>query len=247
MARRKRSLVERGRRRMLSLLYRIIRLDDAPRSIALGGSIGLFISMTPTYGFQMMLVLFTNTIFRCNRLAGIVAVHFTNPVTALPLYWLDYRLGVHLLGQSGIGREEFARVLSKISSAPFIDALHQLVTLGWGIFGPIALGGIILGAILGAGSYVPLLYGIKRFKETRALRRARRKLKRRQDRREKTAGPAGGPEEIESSGHPRRLFPDTEANGNGHGFGESPEEGRAPGEGLADGGTGGRRKGASDE
>ena len=177
---------------MLSLFYRIIRLDDAPRSIALGGSIGLVISMTPTYGFQMMLALFTNTIFRCNRLAGIVAVHFSNPVTALPLYWLDYRLGVHLLGQTPIHREEFTRVLSGISSAPFIDALHQLVTLGWGIFGPIALGGIILGAILGAGSYVPLLYGIKRFKEARALRRARRKLKRREDRRERTEGPAGG-------------------------------------------------------
>lgn len=146
----------------------------------MGSAVGLLIGTTPTYGIQVILVLLANTALKVNRLAGVVAVHFTNPVTAIPVYWLDYKVGVHFLGQESITWGEFSSQLGGIFSMPFLDALGGLASLGGTVLGPMVFGSLILGSLFGAASYPVLLVLIKRFKEKRALQRARRKLARRE-------------------------------------------------------------------
>jgi uncharacterized protein (DUF2062 family) len=72
-----------------TLLRTILSLDDTPHQIALGAAIGMFIAMTPTIGIQMALVmlvaLLTRPFFHFNRVAALVMVYLSNPITMVPL------------------------------------------------------------------------------------------------------------------------------------------------------------------
>ena len=61
--------------------------------VAGGVAMGIIIAMTPTVGIQMILVVIIHTIIRVNRLAGIIMVYISNPLTLIPIYWLDYVVG----------------------------------------------------------------------------------------------------------------------------------------------------------
>ena len=83
------------------IVYRILHADDTPHRLALGIALGVFVAWTPTVGLQMVLVLLLATIFRANRPVGIPVVWISNPITAAPLYYVNYRLGQYLLGLFG--------------------------------------------------------------------------------------------------------------------------------------------------
>ena len=52
----------------------VLQLDDAPWRIALSLAVGVFISCTPTWGFQTLLALVIATVTRLNRLATLTGV-----------------------------------------------------------------------------------------------------------------------------------------------------------------------------
>ena len=96
-----------------SWLYRkiittVLHINDTPEAVALGVGLGIFIAMTPTVGLQMTLVLVIHTLFRANRLAGLVMVYISNPFTLVPIYWLDYMVGSVVLRHPLYSYEEFA-------------------------------------------------------------------------------------------------------------------------------------------
>ena len=167
----------RARRIITGAARRIVSLDDTPRSIALGGAIGMVVSMTPTYGIQILIVLLINSMLRVNRVAGAITIQITNPITLIPAYWADYKVGAAILGSDPISQEQFKGVLRGLESTPFIESMRNIFSLGWGIFLPMLVGSLILGGILGVASYPVFLISVKRYKEKRALRRARRKLR----------------------------------------------------------------------
>lgn len=215
----RRSWPVRLKRTFLGLYHRLVRLDDTPRSIAMGTAVGCFIGMTPTYGVQMILTLFINTFLRVNRVAGVVACHITNPITALPAYWLDYKVGATILGQESITREDFGAVLSGVASAPFLEGLRGILSLGGEILGPLVLGSVVLGTVVGATSYPISLVLVKLYKEKRAIRRARRKLKKSEARRKAEETAAVSPEEREGTSSRE----ETSGNGRGgNGAGKRP-------------------------
>ena len=75
------------------LIVRLLELDDTPKEIARGIAIGVFIAMTPTVGIQMITIALVCTIFHGNRLAGVSMAWISNPLTIVPIYWLDYVIG----------------------------------------------------------------------------------------------------------------------------------------------------------
>jgi hypothetical protein len=122
------------------MVVRFVRLRGLPEEIARGVALGIFIGMTPTFGLQMVIALFLAYLLRENRLAAILGVWITNPVTAPFIYAIEYEMGRLLLNL------ERARLPQEFT-------LHAYTSLGWHVLSPLWVGGILAGLILGSLSY----------------------------------------------------------------------------------------------
>lgn len=135
----------------------ILQLDDTPHSIALGAAIGMFIAMTPTLGIQIAIVgavwLATHRLFTFNRMAAVVTVFVSNPITMVPLYWFNYRIGTLFMGES-LSRHDFAELFE------FHDGRQWWSTLieAFAIFGaPLLWGSLIVASVAGLLTYPAML------------------------------------------------------------------------------------------
>ncbi len=131
------------------VLRTILMLDDTPHRIALGAAIGMFVAMTPTVGLQMILVLLiaavTSPLFDFNRVAALVMVYVSNPVTIVPIYWLNYRVGC-LFYPSSLTWDYFERLHAQgwwtVLTAVFVE-----------IGAPLIAGSLITATVAGLLTY----------------------------------------------------------------------------------------------
>ena len=65
---------------------RFIKLRGDPRGIALGFALGLFIGMTPSIGFQMVIAAAIAASLKWNKISAAMGVWITNPLTAPLVY-----------------------------------------------------------------------------------------------------------------------------------------------------------------
>jgi uncharacterized protein (DUF2062 family) len=90
-------------RRLLDRFHGLLQLDDAPWRIALALAVGVFISCTPTLGFQTLLALLVATLARLNRAATVTGVWINLPWVTPLVYAGALKLGgVVLPAQSGM-------------------------------------------------------------------------------------------------------------------------------------------------
>jgi len=121
--------------------YRFIRLQASPEVMAQGVALGLFISTTPTFGFQTVIALFLAALFRVSKLCAVLAVQFTNALTAPFIYAGTYYLGAFFLGRPA-------------QQNPFDDfSFKALIELGPSVFSSLWVGGVLLGIVLGIMGY----------------------------------------------------------------------------------------------
>ena len=168
-------------RRLRLQIRRLLQLDDTPESIARGVALGIFIAMTPTVGVQMILVAIVHTLCRANRIAGFVMVYISNPVTMIPIYWLDYAIGWLVLqpisGIEWLGYQHFAELFDLSQAQGLGSAATEFasraVDLGVGIAGPLCLGGLILGTVCAVPTYPITLRLIRQQRQWRQSIRQR--------------------------------------------------------------------------
>lgn len=127
-------------RQVKLMLLRFVRLRGLPEEIAKGIALGIFIGMTPTFGFQMLIAVFFAYLLRENRLAAILGVWVTNPVTAPAIYAIEYEVGRILLGMHR-------------AHLPVEFTWKAYANLGWNIMYPLWVGGILAGIVIGLLSY----------------------------------------------------------------------------------------------
>lgn len=148
-----------------SLLRNILMLDDTPHSIALGTAIGMFIGITPTVGIQMILVMLfayaVSPLLKFNRVAALITVYISNPLTTVPLYWFSYKIGTLFFGGS-MTRDDFGKVLHYES---FEEWWATVVNLFVHIGKPLILGSLLLGAVCALLTYPTMLWLVRRFKQ----------------------------------------------------------------------------------
>lgn len=72
--------------------------DLPPWKMALSAGIGAFVAMTPTIGFQTLIVLGIVSIVRGNRGVGLLASALANPWTMPFIFYADYRAGSLITG-----------------------------------------------------------------------------------------------------------------------------------------------------
>ena len=143
---------------------RLIRLHGTPEEIAKGFALGIFIGMTPTFGVQMPISFFLAWLLRENKLAALIGVWITNPLTAPFIYATEYELCRLLLGMERL-------------SLPTEYSFEALTHTSWNVLVPLFVGSLIFAILFGTISYALTLRFIPELKAVKIPRWPRRRKK----------------------------------------------------------------------
>ncbi len=129
------------------LIRRLLSLDDTPHAVALGTAIGMFVGLTPTVGIQMIIILLvamaTRPLFHFNRVAGLITVYVSNPITMLPMYAAFYVTG-SLFVDAPLSAASFQERFESTLGGDWTEPLRFLFTeVGW----PMILGSLLIATI----------------------------------------------------------------------------------------------------
>jgi uncharacterized protein (DUF2062 family) len=125
-----------GLARLLKLLFiRFVRLQGTPHEVSRGIALGIAIGMTPTFGFQMLLGAFAAWMLKESKVAAVLGVWITNPLTAPIIYALEYETGRTMLG-------------TEHASLPTEFTFDAFTSLSWDVALPLFVGSLIW-AIIG--------------------------------------------------------------------------------------------------
>ena len=147
------------RRRFRLTYLKLLRLRDRPEVVAKGFAIGVFAGCFPLLGLQSLIGIFLATIFGASKVAAVAATWISNPLTYVPLFLFNYKIGQFLL------RTEDAELLD-------ITSLTAFRELGGTIAVTLLTGSFIVGTILSIVTYFYSLAILRRWRD-RALRRRR--------------------------------------------------------------------------
>ena len=132
------------------------------KSVAGGVALGLFVAITPTFPFQMLLAALLACVFRVNLPVALLMCWTTNPLTLPLLYWTEYKMGEWILSWFSISE------LSEISQGMGIEPIEvpnvqdadnqNLLNNVMGKIPTLILGSFILAIVTSAFSYFVVLY-----------------------------------------------------------------------------------------
>jgi len=85
------------------ILTRLLLAERAPTRLAVAFCVGTFVAFSPFIGLHTLLMIIIAWFCHLNFAMIYLASHiFNNPITTIPLYWADYRVGIwfcdHILG-----------------------------------------------------------------------------------------------------------------------------------------------------
>jgi uncharacterized protein len=130
------------RDRINDFYKRFLSLNGRPEEIARAMALGVFIGVTPTIPFHTALVMITCMILRQNITAAMLgATIVSNPLTIPFFYLAEYEIGILALG---LGPNSF--VLANYD-------VRSILEIGWHIFYPLMLGGMLLACVFAVPSY----------------------------------------------------------------------------------------------
>jgi uncharacterized protein (DUF2062 family) len=123
---------------------RFIKIRGDPRNIALGFALGLFVGMSPTFGFQTAIAIFLAALFKWNKISAAAGVWITNPITTPFIYGMTYLAGAKILGMNKANNP-----IAEFN----IEAIGQILYKAPGIFWSLTVGGVVLGLPLAVVGY----------------------------------------------------------------------------------------------
>ena len=129
----------------------ILDSNESNLQITLAIMLGLFIGISPLWGYHIILVIFFCVLFKLNKVIALVAAHISIPPMIPILLYFSYKLGGLLLNNAA----EQVLFSSKLSLTDVKNNLVQYVV------GSFALGAIAA-VVLGVVSYIVLMLFRKR-------------------------------------------------------------------------------------
>ncbi|MBN2715125.1 MAG: DUF2062 domain-containing protein [Deltaproteobacteria bacterium] len=136
--------------------WELLKEKDSPHKIALGLALGIFIGFLPIMGIQMAVVTLFAIPLRGNLKAAIAGVWISNPVTFIPLYWVNYLLGTVFYRETTVSWHEFGGQITRTVSWDWTAvkaSLQSILFLGADVFAPLWLGSAILAVLFGVITY----------------------------------------------------------------------------------------------
>lgn len=110
------------------------------KEVAGGLAIGTFIAFTPTLGLHTWIALPIAAIFKKNKIATIIGVYVTNPLTVIPIFYSNLRIGEFLLGR------DIPLLFTK-------ETLLDWRNMGVDLLAPLWVGSLLSGAIFALLAY----------------------------------------------------------------------------------------------
>jgi len=151
-------------------IYRVLHVDDTPHRIALGVAIGMFITWTPTVGFQMILTVLVCWLLRANKAVGVPFVWISNPLTVVPIYYPNYVVGCSLMG-GDYGDFDFIEAITRELPGSWWGKMTAWWTnMGnalWHVFVPLWVGSVLVGLLIGAATYPLIYYAVVAYRKHR--------------------------------------------------------------------------------
>lgn len=123
-------------RQVKLLLLRFVRLQGTPHEVSKGMALGICIGLTPTFGIQMPIALLFAWLLKESKVAAVLGVWITNPLTAPVIYALEYETGRLMLQMPHVGLPkhftyEAVSQLSWDFLVPFLLGSLVWSILGW--------------------------------------------------------------------------------------------------------------------
>lgn len=163
---------------------RILGVDDTPHRIAFGVFLGFLVGATPTLGFQMVIYWAIAWVVRANKVTGIAPIWLSNPITAVPLYYFNWRVGVMLTG-SGVASGSGAALVERLTSATKefgsfsegfgdLDYWMRIGQVLWDLGLELWIGSLAVGLVAGALGYALAYHAVVSHRLEADERKARR-------------------------------------------------------------------------
>ncbi|MFQ5647041.1 MAG: DUF2062 domain-containing protein [bacterium] len=149
---------EKIRRSLRYHYLKFIRIKARPKEVASGMALGLFIGMSPTMGFQMPIALFFAALLGENKLAAVLGVWVTNPLTAPVIYPINYEVGAYFIGH-----------FFPVAASAAVN-FNNIAQLGFHIVINLVTGGIIVGIFTSMIGYFATLWLVIAHREKKALK-----------------------------------------------------------------------------
>ncbi len=112
-------------------------LEGTPAKRARGIAVGVFSGCFPFFGLQSLMGACLASLFKGNHLLAVIGTWISNPLTYIPLYLFNYKIGSFILGSE--------RELNNLSGL----TQRQMWNQGWIISSRIFFGSILVGLFFG--------------------------------------------------------------------------------------------------
>lgn len=160
----KRKRAALGFSRFLRYWYlRLTRLQGHPIEIARGLAVGVFSGFFPWFGLQIAIAIFLAIVVRGNRIAAAAATWISNPLTNVPIFLFNYKVGELILGRANSGIEG---IIFQSSDS----WAERWATLGKEVMLTMMLGCLVSGTIGALVTYFASLHLLARARSSRRAR-----------------------------------------------------------------------------
>ncbi|NJL82637.1 MAG: DUF2062 domain-containing protein [Chloroflexaceae bacterium] len=139
---------------------RLLRLQGTPGTIARGFAVGAFAGFFPFFGLQTIFGVTLAILFRGNKLAAAAGTWISNPVTDVPIFLFNFKVGQWLLGWDIITVQQL-----QWSSWKAIAESGKMVSAA------LLFGCLVMGSIVAIGVYFLSLWAIRRWQKRQSRRR----------------------------------------------------------------------------
>lgn len=150
-------------RRFRYAYLKLLRLRDKPQVVAKGLAVGVFAGCFPFLGLQSLIGLLLATLCRGSKVAALAATWISNPLTYVPLFVFNYKIGKLLLGTED-------QELPPLD----IESFTAFKELGSTFAITLLTGSFVVGMIL---SVITYFYGLAIFERLHDRAVSRRRLK----------------------------------------------------------------------
>ncbi|MDV3002246.1 MAG: hypothetical protein N5P05_003852 [Chroococcopsis gigantea SAG 12.99] len=141
-------------------LIRLTRLQGHPREIARGLAVGVFSGFFPWFGLQIFIAIFFAFIVRGNKIAAAAATWVSNPLTYIPLFAFNYKVGEWLSGKPD-------NPIDFSSFKPDETFITSLLNLGGDFLITMFIGCLLTGIIAAIITYFISLRFLLKWRESR--------------------------------------------------------------------------------
>ena len=153
--------------RRIRLIYlKLFRLRGKPIVVAKGLALGIFAGCFPFFGLQSVISILLAAVFRGSKVAALAATWISNPLTYVPLYVFNYKIGKLLLGTE-----------DTVELTLDLESFTTFKELGSSFAVTLLTGSFIVGMTLGIITYFYSLAVLERWHNRSVRRRSLRRKK----------------------------------------------------------------------